>query len=197
MKRLAFLLALAASVATPALAKGPPWLTIELRPMGGSFLLVRTFHHGTPMALPLSGTAEGLVNGRRTSLALRFDTTAEANAFGLVKTWGEEGVWVLNLAIAESEHGGAGGVVGIDRGGATFVRFPRSVTGVSRPATRGEVEAMLRALDAGQTLPVLGRGGWGPVVLRASLPLALMALLALYTVKLATAAVRRMRAKEA
>jgi hypothetical protein len=149
MKRSILAIALSLAVATPAIA-GPPWISIETRPFGGAFLLARTFHHGTPMALPLNGTAEGLVNGRRISVRLRFEQEGDANSFAVPKTWGAEGVWVLNIGVDSSDHGTAGAVVGIDRRGqSAFVRFPRSATGFSRKATGGEVDAMLRELEAG------------------------------------------------
>jgi hypothetical protein len=196
MKRLALLLALTAAAAAPADAKGPPWITIELRPYGDAFVLARTFHHGTPMPLPLSGTAEGLVNGQRRSVPLRFDPTDQMNAFGVPKTWAAEGVWVLNIG-TEAEHGGAGVVVGVDRSGtAAWVRFPRSVAGSSRIATRGEIEAMLRALDAGQQPPTLGHIGWVGIV-RLVAPVVIVGLLGLGVVRLGLAAVRVVRRREA
>ena len=47
--------ACAALFAAPALAKGPPWISIELpanpydQTMRGAFLLVHAFHHGKSM----------------------------------------------------------------------------------------------------------------------------------------------------
>lgn len=192
MKRLALALALATAVTTPAVA-GSPWITIEVRPNGLAFVIARTFHHGTPSGLPLSGTAEGLVNGQRRTMALRFDTTAEANAFGVPRTWSEEGVWVLNIGTA-AEHGGAGAVVGIDRSGTlAFVRFPRNYQGSSRVATSAEIETLLRALDSGRQPPLLSGMGL-PGVLRTAGPVLLLGLLALLAVRLGTVIVRRVKA---
>ena len=195
MKRLALALACSATIATPALAKGPPWISIEMRPYGTSFLVARTFHHGTPMALPLRGTAEGLVDGRRTSVALRFDGTNEANAFTVPNTWGAGGVWVLNMGASAGDHGSAGVVVGIDRTGApAFIRFPRGPIGESRLATRGEVDAMLRALEAGQQPPALSVSWWNPFLVRVVATFAALALLTAVGARLLIALVRRVRA---
>ena len=195
MKRLALALACSVALATPALAKGPPWISIEMRPYGTSFLLARTFHHGTPMALPLRGSAEGLVDGRRTSVALHFGGTYEANAFTVPNTWGAGGVWVLNIGASAGDHGSAGAVVCIDRSGSpAFIRFPRSVTGESRVATRGEVDAMLRALDAGQQPPALSVSWWNPFLIRIVATFAALALLTAVGVRLLIALVRRVRA---
>ena len=159
MKRLALLLALGTAIVAPAVA-GPPWITIELKPAGDALAWVRTYHHGTPMPLPLNGTAEGIVNGQRRSIALHFDSTGEMNAFALRRSWGDEGVWVLNLG-TPAEHGGAGAVIGVDRSGvAVFVRYPRTYQGITRMATRGEVEQMLAALDQGRQPPTLTGAGF-------------------------------------
>ena len=192
MKRLALALAFCTVLATPALA-GPPWITIEIKPFGGMFLIARTFHHGTPQGMALIGTAEGLVGGQRRSVPLRFDRTDVANAFAVPASWGTEGVWVLNIVTRE-EHGGAGAVVGVDRAGtAAFVRFPRDVTGISRGATRGEIDAMLRALEAGQQPAALGSTGWFFVAVRVVLPLLVLTILVLGAFKGLRYAVRRVR----
>jgi hypothetical protein len=184
MKRIALLLALGTSVATPALA-GPPWISIEVRPHGGTFVFARTFHHGTPQGMPITGTAEGLVNGQRRTVNLRFDRTSEANVFGVSKNWGSDGVWVLNIGTVE-EHGGAGSVVGVDRSGLpAFVRFPRTVEGASRIATSAEVEAMLRALAANQQPPALSSSIGIFTILRIALPLMVLFLASVVLLKTA------------
>ena len=64
----------AATPATTMHRSGPPWISIEYpaNPLDAStraaFLLVHTFHHQTPTASTLSGTAEGLVGGERKSM---------------------------------------------------------------------------------------------------------------------------------
>jgi len=142
--------ALALAITAVAAAFGPPRIAIELRSVNGSFAVARTFHHGDAMGLPLSGTAEGLANGQRRSVALRFIDTDTSNVFGIQKTWDNTGVWVLNMKIANDMHGGAGAMVGIDRTGkVVVVRYPRDWRTWPRAATPGEVTAMLRDLDAG------------------------------------------------
>jgi len=194
MKRLTVFLALAVSVAAPALA-GPPWITIEVRPTGGAFVFARTFHHGTPEALALTGTAEGLVDGQRRSVPLSFERIGEDNVFGVPKTWTAGGVWVLNIGTS-AEHGGAGVVVGVDHSGsAAFVRFPRTYEGASRIATRGEIDALLRALDANQPPPTLGRFGLMGM-LRVGLPSLILVVLATLAAKALTRVVRWARRRE-
>ena len=194
MYRLALALCLSLAAATPAVA-GPPWLTIEFRPNSfAGVMLVRTYHHGEAMAMPLTGTAEGLVNGQRRSVALTFNRAADApNAYTVPNTWGAEGVWVLNIS-ATGDHLGAGAVVGLDRNGEpAFTRFPRTTVGASRPATSREADAMLRALDANAPPAALGRTGWWSIALRTALPLLILVAVILGIAKLGAGIIARAR----
>jgi len=195
MRRLAVALTLSLAAATPAVA-GPPWLTLEFRPANfGGVVLVRTFHHGESQPMPLTGSAEGLVNGQRRTVALTFDRADQPNAYNIPNTWGTGGVWVLNIAVA-GDHIGAGAVVGIDRNGEpAFTRFPRTAVGASRAATPREVEALLRALDGNAPPPAFGRTGWSEVIVRTALPLLVLSLVILGGVKLGAGIVARVRGR--
>jgi hypothetical protein len=134
---------------------GPPWISIEypanpLEPSTrGAFLLVHAFHHGTPVQAPISGTAEGLVNGERKSVALRFDSTNRPGVYSLRKQWSDDGVWSLVLIVAQYESDGAQALVelGAD-GGISSVRVPtrreREWT-IPRAITRQEIEQSLQS----------------------------------------------------
>jgi hypothetical protein len=197
MQRLGLALAVTLATATPAVA-GPPWLTLEFRPSTfAGFVMIRTFHHGTPQAVPLTGTAEGLVDGQRRSVPLAFSLAEEPNVYSVAANWGREGVWVLNIAAA-GDHIGAGAVVGIDRNGEpAFARFPRSAIGASRAATPREVDAMLRALDANAPPAALGRTGWSAIVFRTALPLIVLAVFVLGVARLAAGIIARARGRAA
>src|SRR5205807_1309459 len=86
----------AALFASPALAKGPPWISIELpanpydQTMRGAFLLVHAFHHGREMGYIVTGTAEGIVNGARQSVTLEFRRWRR-RAENLEEAWGRGG----------------------------------------------------------------------------------------------------------
>ena len=105
-----FLPALLLLAALPAAAlAGPPWITIELpaNPFDaatrGAFLVVHAYHHGTPMAAPLSGTAEGLVQGQRRSIPLSFDRTTRNGVYALRNQWGNTGRWVLVITVNQGD----------------------------------------------------------------------------------------------
>ena len=88
---------------------GPPWISIEtpVNPYDattrGAFLVVHEFHHGTPASAPLSGTAEGIVNGERRTIALQFTPTSQGGAYALRKQWGDAGIWTLVITVAQHE----------------------------------------------------------------------------------------------
>lgn len=179
MKPVALALVLSVALA-PAAHAGPPWIRANLQghPTAGGFIVLSTFHHGTQQPMPLHGTAEGLVDGRRSSVALRFDAVPDTSGvYTVPRTWGDGGVWVLNISTNE-QHGGAGIVVGVDRGGRpAWQQTPRTHEGLSRPATAREVSALLAALDAGQPAPELRRAGLLGLLRRIILPLGLLGVL--------------------
>jgi hypothetical protein len=94
---------------------GPPWISIEYpvnpfdRTTRGAHLLVHAYYHGTPIAYPVSGTAEGVVNGDRRTMTLRFETTSRTGVYALRKQWPSEGSWTLVISVTQGENG-AGGV---------------------------------------------------------------------------------------
>jgi len=163
MNRHGIILALTLLAATPAVA-GLPWISIELpaNPFSdsrGAFLVVRTYHHGTPVQLVMRGTAEGLVDGARRSVPLGFTAMSQTGAFAVSRSWPSEGVWVLDIQSFDGRFA-ISAVVGIGASGeVSLVRVPLARTGSPRTVSRGEIDAMLRALAAGQQPPALQNAG--------------------------------------
>ncbi|MCC6317920.1 MAG: hypothetical protein IT361_09540 [Gemmatimonadaceae bacterium] len=114
---------LAPVVVSPAVPLGPPWISIEhpVNPYDqttrGAFLVVHAFHHGTLTAFPVSGTAEGLVNGQRRTLKLDFRTTSRTGAYALTKQWPSEGTWSLVITVAQGPEDAVSAVVDLDGAG--------------------------------------------------------------------------------
>ena len=133
------------SAHSPGLA-GPPWISIEtpVNPYDAStkdaFLLVHAFHHGSPVAVPVTGSAEGMVNGERKSVALQFTATSRPGAFALKKQWGDSGIWTLVITVHQHESDVAQALVDIGadgevsrvqvptRVGERDFKFPRQIT---------------------------------------------------------------------
>jgi opacity protein-like surface antigen len=126
-------LATATSVVAAALpVKWPPWLSIEspVNPFdpstrGAVLLAHATFREGQSQLSDLSGTAEGIVNGARRSITLRFDTTGRPSVFALRRQWPTEGTWLLRIALKQTTA-----IVTLDQnGGVASVRVPTQLAG--------------------------------------------------------------------
>lgn len=155
--RLTRILPIAALALTTAFVSfGPPWIAIEFpaNPYDsgsrGAFLLVHAFHHGTPVGFPVSGTAEGLVNGARRTVSLEFRNTSRPGVYALHKQWPSEGVWTLVLGVRQGNDDGelAQAVVELGANGRIMnVDVPTRRQGqhmIPRPVAMSDVEEGLR-----------------------------------------------------
>ena len=147
-----------ASDGSPVALFGPPWISIEypVNPYDATtrdaFLVVHAFHHGTPMDFPVSGTAEGLVEGRRQSVSLEFQKTSRPGVYALRKQWPNDGAWTLLVAVAQGPDDKVQAIVELGgSGGVASVRVPtRQERGYTLPArvAMSEIDAELRARAA-------------------------------------------------
>jgi hypothetical protein len=129
-------------VTTGTVVKWPPWVSIEapVNPFDatarGAVLLVHTaFREGVAQMSDLTGTAEGLVNGTRRTIPLRFETTGRPNVFALRRQWPTEGTWLarINLrgttAIVRLDSAGNVASVGVPTAVASDgMALPRAVS---------------------------------------------------------------------
>jgi hypothetical protein len=137
---------------------GPPWISIEhpVNPYDQTtkhaFLVVHAFHHGTPTAFPVSGTAEGIVDGQRKSIPLKFETTSRTGAFALAKQWPATGTWTLAIAVAQGPEDRVWALVELaPTGDVASVRVPTRERGgyvVPAPVAMSEIDAALRARES-------------------------------------------------
>ena len=159
---------LSLTLASPAFA-GPPWVSIELpaNPLNpttrGMYLLVRTYHHGTGVQSPVTGTATGLIDGARRSLPLTFERTNIPGVMALRQTWPAGGVWVL--AIGVGDHEGPTALVSIRADGDVHsIKVPtqnREGYIMGRKVTQQDIDAALRKVAAadGNAARELGAAG--------------------------------------
>ena len=144
-----------AAVPNASAVAGPPWISIEhpVNPYDQTtkhaFLVVHAFHHGTPTAFPVSGTAEGIVDGQRKSIPLKFDATSRTGAFALTKQWPASGIWTLAIAVAQGPEDRVWALVELaPTGEVASVRVPtREQDGhvLPAPVAMNEIDAALRA----------------------------------------------------
>ena len=149
--------ALVTLLAVPALA-GPPWISIELpvnpydQSTRGAFLLVHSFHHGTPTGYIVTGTAEGIVNGERRSIKLEFSETSRDGVYALKRMWPTDGVWTLVIKANQGPDDAATAVVELGpEGEVASVRVPTTQRGqwtVPAPVSLGDIDAALKTRAA-------------------------------------------------
>lgn len=147
---LATLLATTAAAA-PVQIKWPPWLSIEspVNPFdnstsGAVFLVHAATRNGTPGPADVSGSAEGLVENARRTIALTFDATSRPGVFAVRKQWPSEGTWIVRVSLASTTA-----IVVLDHeGNVASVRVP-TVLADGRPIPRAVV-----ARDIDSTLMV-------------------------------------------
>lgn len=83
---------------------GAPWLSLEVpaNPMDPSArdaaVLVHAYYHDRAVGFPLSGTAEGLVDGERRTIPLEFERTSRDGVYAVAQQWPSKGHWVLNIS---------------------------------------------------------------------------------------------------
>lgn len=157
-----------ASLSTSPIA-GPPWISIEYpvnpfdRTTRGAHLLVHAYYHGTPIAYPVTGSAEGIVNGERRTVTLRFETTSRTGVYALRKQWPSEGTWtlVINVIQGNDEDGSvATALVELSpNGSVASVQVPTRQHAADafhprRPTAR-EIETAVR--DQAQRVALAGR----------------------------------------
>lgn len=144
----------AAVALAAALSLGPPWISIEYpanphdRSASGAMLYVHVFHHAQAISYPLVGTAEGIVNGERRSVTLKFTETARPAVYALSKQWPTEGVWTLVIKTSRGEGGATAIVELAPTGEIASVRVPTRQQGewtIPVDVSMSEIDGALRA----------------------------------------------------
>jgi len=105
----------------------------------------RTEGCAEPAKSQIGGTAEGVVNGGRRSVALKVVATSKPGVYAVYQNWPADGDWVVNLK-GTCASAGAGAIVPIGPKG--FIR--ESSRFFPRPATDAEIETSLSALRQGR-----------------------------------------------
>jgi hypothetical protein len=135
--------------------KSPPWLSIEspVNPYDpatrdASFLVRATVREGTTSVADLAGSAEGLVDGKRQSVALRFETTSRPDVYAVRRQWPGGGTWVVRVTLLRAVTA----LVSLDASGAvSSVRVPTRMTSgipLPRAVAAGEIDSALAAVAA-------------------------------------------------
>jgi hypothetical protein len=140
---------------------GPPWISVELpaNPHHASTrdatLLVRAYHHSTLLNAPVSGLAEGIVDGKRVSLPLELRPTNQPGVFAVKTPLPRGGTWIMAITLTESKTATATALVTVDtRGRIVAVDVPHTRTRdgwmVPRRVEKGDIERALNAAHVAQ-----------------------------------------------
>ena len=175
-RSLALALPLLLVVAAPAVAKGPPWITVEypVNPNDpetrGALFVVHTYHHGTPVGSEVTARAVGTADGRKTTLALDVEPTSRPGVFAIRGTLPSTSDWVVAVTRQGAQNGErATALVAVSAAGTLLaIEVPhRSVENgrwaVPRDPTSAEIDALLRTTsvmsEAAARERVLGAAG--------------------------------------
>ena len=124
---------------------GSPVASQDYQAKGAAFVF-RTEGCAEPARSQIGGTAEGLVNGGRRSVALKVIAMSRPGVYAVYQNWPGEGDWVVILK-GTCANASAGAIVPIGPGG--FIR--ESSKFFPRPATNPEIETALHALSQGRS----------------------------------------------
>ena len=151
-----FALVTALSLTAFSAAKaGPPWIAIEYpanpfdRTTRDAFLTVRTYHHGDLMARTVTGTAEGVVNGKRQSMKLDIQPGSQPGVYAVRWQRPAVGRWVLVISSGTNGVTDATAVVEISpTGGVAGVTVPTRAIGGGwispRAVASSEIDGLLQ-----------------------------------------------------
>jgi len=122
LRKLGIVAALTMIVSAVAIA-GPPWIAIEypVNPHDpgtrGALLTVRTYHHGELMSYDVTGTAEGIVDGRRQSMPLDIRRLTQVGMYAVRWQTPAQGTWMLVITSKQNGSFAANALVTIDSQG--------------------------------------------------------------------------------
>jgi hypothetical protein len=154
--------ALTLSASSSALA-GPPWISIEYpaNPFDatsqGAFLTVRTYHHREFQAKTVTGTAEGVVDGKRQSMPLDIRPGSQPGMYVVRWQRPATGRWVLVINSGSSGVTDATAVVEISPNGSVAgVTVPTKSIGNGWISPRAVATSEIDALLQGRALASVG-----------------------------------------
>lgn len=124
---------------------GSPVASQDFRAKMSAFVF-RTEGCADPAKSQIGGTAEGLVNGARRSVALKLVALSRPGVYAVDQNWPAEGEWVVSLK-GRCADANAGAIVPIGPRG--FIR--ESSRFFPRPVTDSEIETSLKALAQGRS----------------------------------------------
>jgi hypothetical protein len=95
-------------LAAPAFAGGQSIsVSVPSDPSSGAALLVNAYNCGAACKAPLTGRAEGIVNGERRTIPLELKPARKLGTYAVAKQWPSRGSWVLVFSWKDHGHASA------------------------------------------------------------------------------------------
>lgn len=101
-------------------------------------LVVRGYSCAEPEKTKVTGTADGIVNGKRESVALKLMPLSGQSTYAVAKQWPSEGRWVLSFTMTNPHMGQQSAMVKVDGGTVDWA----GITRLSHAPTKEDVAAL-------------------------------------------------------
>lgn len=144
------------AVAVTTAIGGPPWIAVEYPANPNdpntrdAFCTIRTYRHSELTAYEVTGTAEGLVNGKRQTVPLDIRRLPQAGMYAIRWQKPAQGQWALVVSTQLDGNFMASALIDVDaRGRIASVTVPsRSIEGgrwsVPRQVASSDLDALLK-----------------------------------------------------
>lgn len=107
-------------------------------------LVVRGYSCADQEKTTVRGTAEGIVNGKRESVALKLIPLSAQSTYAVPQQWPSDGKWVVTFTMMNPHFGQQSALVKVDGGTVDWAGISR----LSHAATKEDVEAALNTAVA-------------------------------------------------
>jgi hypothetical protein len=104
-------------------------------------LVVRGFACVEQDKTTVTGTAEGLVNGARQSMALKLIPLSGQSTYAVTQQWPSEGTWVLALVMTHPHFGQQSALIRVDGGAVDWA----GITRFNHAPAKEDIQAALKA----------------------------------------------------
>jgi hypothetical protein len=102
-------------------------------------LVVRGFACAEQENTMVTGTAEGVVNGMRRTMALKLIPLSDQSTYAVIDQWPSEGKWVLAFTMTNPRFGQQSAVVKVESGAVAWAGISR----FNHAATKEDIETAL------------------------------------------------------
>lgn len=107
-------------------------------------LVVHGYACAEPEKTTVSGSAEGIVNGKRESAALKLIPISGQGMYAVTRQWPGDGKWVVTITMTNPRFGQQSAILRVDGAAVDWA----GITRLSRAPTSEDVEAALEAPGA-------------------------------------------------